>query len=366
MNKIEKLARKNILAINPYKPGKPISEVAKELGLENIIKLASNESPLGPSPKAKQAIKAVLKDLSLYPEGSGVSLRSAIARNWSIDADTVILGNGSNEILELVLRAFLNEREEVITSESSFLVYPLATQVCNGKLIEVPMKYYAYDLNAIADRITSQTKMIFIANPNNPTGTMVDKDSVAAFMNKVPSHVIVVFDEAYGEFTNPKIFPHTLQYINEGRPVLITRTFSKIYGLAGLRIGCGIASKEMISLLHKVRQPFNVNSLAQVAAEAALGDDDYRHKMINLVAEGKNYLYKEFYKLGLFYVPSETNFVLVNVGQGSVVFQALLEKGIIVRAMDEYKLPEFVRVTVGKPYQNRKFIKALKEVRHNK
>ncbi len=362
MSKLENIARKNILAINPYKPGKPITEVARELGLKKIIKLASNESPLGPSPRAKEAIRAAIKDLSLYPEGSGRLLRQALARQYKVEPDNVILGNGSNEIIELVLRAFLNEGEEVITSQSSFLVYPLATQVCNGRLIETPMKYYTYDLEAIVAKITKQTKLILIANPNNPTGTMVDKKAVDRFMKKVPAHVVVAFDEAYGEFTDPKQFPQTLAYIREGRPVIMLRTFSKIYGLAGVRIGYGIASGEFTGLLHKVRQPFNVNSLAQVAAEAALSDEDYRHQMISLVNEGKNYLYKEFYKLGVFYVPSATNFVLANVGDGNKVFEQLLRKGIIVREMSGYKLPEFIRVTVGKPSQNRKFIKALHEV----
>ena len=358
MMDIQKLARKNILEIEPYKPGKPVSEVAKELGLKSVIKLASNESPLGPSPKAREAIRVAIKELSLYPEGSGIRLREAIAKQWRIKPESVILGNGSNEIIELILHAFLNEGEEVITCKPSFLVYPLSVKVCNGKLVEVPLNYYTFDLDAIAKRITPRTKIIFICNPNNPTGTIVDKEAVDRFMRELPHNVIVVFDEAYVEFANTKRFPRTIKYIKNS---VILRTFSKIYGLAGLRIGYGIASSEIIELLHKVRQPFNVNSLAQVAALAALDDETYRHHMISMVSEGKRYFYKEFYKLGLFYVPSEANFVLVKVGDSNEVFQRLLRKGIIVRLMAEYELPEFIRVTVGTPYQNRKFIKTLRE-----
>lgn len=359
---IHELTRKHILEIEPYKPGKPISEVAKELGLKRIIKLASNESPLGPSLAAQKAIRKAIKDLSLYPEGSGIELREAIAGKWGVKPDNVILGNGSNEIIELILRAFLNEGEEVITSKSTFVVYVLSTKVCNGKITEVPMKYYTYDLDGIAEKVTENTKLIKIANPNNPTGTMVDGEAVERFMKKVPQRVIVAFDEAYGEFANQKKFPLTIKYIKEGRHVIMLRTFSKIYGLAGIRIGYGIADSAMISLLNKVRQPFNVNSLAQIAAVAALSDEDYRHRMISLVEEGKHYLYNEFYKMGVFYVPSEANFILIKVGDAEKVFQALLRKGIIVRTLYEYELPEFVRVTIGTMPQNRRFIAALKEI----
>lgn len=359
---IKDLARKNVLEIEPYKPGKPISEVARELGLKQVIKMASNESPLGPSSRAQQAIRKNIKELSLYPEGSGTILREAVARYWRVKPENIILGNGSNEIIELILHAFLNEGEEVITCRPSFLVYFLSAKVFNAKIIEVPLKYYTYDLDAIADRITPKTKVIFIANPNNPTGTMVDKDAVERFMQRVPERIVVAFDEAYGEFTNPKLFPKTINYVRGGRPVIMLRTFSKIYGLAGLRIGYGLADSSIVELLNKVRQPFNVNTLAQVAATAALEDEDYRHRMISLVKEGRQYLYKEFYKLGLFYVPSEANFILVKVGNGQKVFQALLRKGIIVRPMDEYDLPEFIRVTVGTMPQNRKFMHTLKEV----
>lgn len=348
-----------MLEIEPYKPGKPVVEVARELGLKSVIKMASNESPLGPSPRAKRAIRAAIKDLSLYPEGSGAKLREGIAKKWRIKPENIILGNGSNEIIELILHAFLNEGEEVITCKPSFLVYFLTAKVCNAKIIEVPLNYYTFDLDAIAKKITPRTKVIFISNPNNPTGTIVDKEAVERFMRRVPANVIVVFDEAYVEFTNPKRFPRSIKYIKNS---VILRTFSKIYGLAGLRIGYGVASAEVVELLNKVRQPFNVNSLAQVAALAALKDDAYRHHMIGMVREGKRYFYKEFYKLGLFYVPSEANFVLVKVGDGNKIFKKLLQKGIIVRPMVEYQLPEFIRVTIGKPLQNRKFIKALREV----
>lgn len=359
---IKALARPNVLDIEPYKPGKPTSEVAKELGLKQIIKLASNESPLGPSIKAQQAIRKSIKDLSLYPEGTGMVLREAIAKRWKVKPENVILGNGSNEVIELILHAFLNEGEEIITCRPSFLVYFLSAKVFNAKLIEVPLKYYLYDLDAIASKITPKTKVIFIANPNNPTGTIVDGNSVAKFIEKIPDNIIVVFDEAYGEFANPKLFPDTMDHIRKEKSVIMLRTFSKIYGLAGLRIGYGIADSSIVGLLNKVRQPFNINSLAQIAAVAALDDEDYRHRMIALISAGRHYLYNEFYKLELFYVPSEANFILVNVGDGEKVFKDLLKKGVIVRAMEEYGMPEFIRVTVGTMPQNRKFIKALKSV----
>lgn len=359
---IHELARKNIVEIDPYKPGKPISEVAGELGLKRIVKMASNESPLGPSKKAQAAIRKAIKGLSLYPEGSGRLLREAIAKKWNVSPSDIILGNGSNEIIELLLRTFLHEKEEVITSKSTFVVYHLSTRISNGVLVEVPMKYYTYDLDAIAERITENTKIIKIANPNNPTGTMVNDAAVERFMKKVPQKVIVAFDEAYGEFANPKTFPNTMKYIREGRHVIMLRTFSKIYGLAGIRVGYGIADKAMIELLNKVRQPFNVNSLAQVAAVAATEDEDYRHRMVSLIEEGKHYLYNEFYKLGVFYVPSEANFILIKVGDGEKIFQALLRKGFIVRTLYEYDLPEYLRVTIGTMPQNRMFISALKSV----
>ena len=360
--KMDRLARPNVLNIKPYQPGKPIDEVARDLGLKKIIKLASNESPLGPSVKAQQAVRRAIKGLSVYPEGTGRSLRRVIAERLRLQPENIILGNGSNEIIELIAHAFMNEGEEVITAWPSFLVYFLIADVLNGRVTEVPLKYYTYDLDAIAARINPETKMIFIANPNNPTGTMVDKEKVARFMKKVPEHVLVAFDEAYVEFANNNLFPDTIEFIRQGRPVITLRTFSKIYGLAGLRIGYGIAPARIMELLNKVRQPFNVNSLAQAAGIAAWEDEDYRHRMVSLVEEGKRYLYKEFYKLGLFYVPSEANFILVKTGNGHQAFEGLLRQGIIVRAMNEYDLPEFFRVTVGTMYQNRKFIKALKNI----
>ncbi len=360
--KIDRLARPNVLGIKPYQPGKPIEEVAREFGLKKIIKLASNESPLGPSVKAQQAVRQAVKKMNFYPEGTGRELRRVIAKQLQLEPENIILGNGSNEIIELVAHAFMNEEEEVITAWPSFLVYFLVADVLNGRITKVPLKYYTYDLDAIVKEIKPETKMIFIANPNNPTGTIVDKEKVARFMQKVPEHVLVVFDEAYVEFANHDLFPDTMEFIREERPVIVLRTFSKIYGLAGLRIGYGIAPKRIVELLNKVRQPFNVNSLAQVAGIAALEDEDYRHRMISLVEEGKRYLCKEFYKLGLFYVPSEANFILVKTGDGQKTFNDLLRQGIIVREMNEYDLPEYFRVTVGTMYQNRKFIKALKNI----
>ena len=359
---IEKLAKKKLKKIVPYRPGKPIEELAKEYGVKKIIKLASNESPLSPSAAVTEAIKKEIQNINLYPEGSGPKLRSAIADYWKMKPENIILGNGSNEIIEFIIHAFLNEKEQVISAWPSFLVYFLAVEALCGEIIEVPLKYYHYDLEAILKKITDKTKLIFIASPNNPTGTSVDKDSLDSFMKKVPKNIIIVFDEAYAEFADPKVYPDTTKYVKDGKPVIVLRTFSKIYGLAGLRIGYGIAQEEAITLLNKVRQPFNVSRIAQVAALAALGDNEYRCHILNMVNEGKRYLYNEFYKMELFYVPSDANFVLVNIGDSKKIFNKLLKKGVIVREMTEYDLPEFIRVTVGTMHQNRIFIKALKEV----
>lgn len=355
--------KKHIQDIKPYEPGKPIKELQREYGIRHVIKLASNENPLGPSGKAVRAMRKALRDVHLYPEGSCYYLVSRLAQELEIDREQILFGNGSNEIIELIARSFLSEGDEVISSEMTFLVYPILSQTCGAKFRAVPMKDYRYDLEGILTAITPKTKLIFIANPNNPTGTYVTAREVEDFLSKVPEHVIVCMDEAYVDFVDAEDFPQMLPYIKNGRQnVIVLRTFSKAYGLAGLRIGYGLASKEMIAYLHKVRQPFNVNALAQVAATAALDDTFFRWRTKWLVTSGRKFFYRKLKKLGLEYLPSQANFILINVKTDEhEVFNALLRNGMIVRAMGAYKLPNWIRVTIGRRSQNAQFMRLLKD-----
>lgn len=345
-----------------YEPGKPIEDVARELGLDpaTIIKLASNENPLGPSPKAQEAMQNLIADTHIYPDGGGWKLRRAIADKFGLDMSNVILGCGSNEVIEFIGHAFLKPGDNIITAKHAFLVYKLMAKVFGAETIEVPDPGFVHDLDAMAAAITPNTKEIFIANPNNPTGTLVTQEQIDGFMDKVPPHVIVVFDEAYYEFVdNP---PDTLKYVREGRNVVVLRTFSKIQGLAGLRIGYGLGPPELIEILQRTRQPFNTNALAQAAALAGLLDEDHQAKTKAITDEGRTYLQNQFETMGLEYVPSFANFVLVKVGDGNAVFKAMMQKGIIIRAMAAYKLPEWVRISIGTMAQNQRCIEVLKEV----
>jgi len=357
-----KLYKEYIDQIHPYEPGKPIREVERELGLRNIVKLASNENPLGPSGKALRAMRRVLREVHMYPEGSCHYLVKRLALELNLPEEQLLIGNGSNEILELLVRGFLEPGDEVISSETSFLVYPILTQACGAKFVSVAMKDYRYDLQGILKAITDKTKIIFIANPNNPTGTYVTESEVAAFIERVPDDVIVCFDEAYVDFVDAGDFPRIMEYVQKGRDnVIIMRTFSKAYGLAGLRVGYAIACKKMISYLHKVRQPFNVNMIAQAAAAAALDDRFFLWRTKHLVVSGRLFLYKRFKLLGLKFLPSQGNFVLVDTGRDSnEVFQHLLRQGLIVRSMKSYGLSTWIRVTVGRRSQNAQFIRLLK------
>lgn len=355
--------KKHIQSIHPYEPGKPIKELEREMGLRGIIKLASNENPLGPSRKAVRAIRRELSDLHLYPEGSSHYLIEKLSQDLGISKNQIIAGNGSNEIIELLARGFLSEGDEVISSDCSFLVYPILTQVCGAKYVSVPMKGWRYDLKAILQAITEKTKLIFIANPNNPTGTYVTQSEVEEFLSKVPKHVVVCFDEAYVDFVDVPDFPHTLYYLKAGKPnVVILRTFSKAYGLAGLRVGYGLSSPEIIGYLHKIRQPFNVNSLAQIGAAAALGDQFFLWRTKRLVTSGRKYLYKRFEKLELKALPSQANFILVDTGHdANEVFQWFLKQGMIVRSMKAYGLSTWIRVTVGRRSQNAQFYRLMRK-----
>ena len=345
-----------------YEPGKPIEDVARELGLKpsEIIKLASNENPLGPSPKALAAMHETLERAHFYPDGGGYYLREGIAQKTGFTRAHVMLGCGSNEIIEFIGKAFLNPGDEIVMARHAFVVYKLMATLFGATTIEVPDPNFAHDLDAMVKAITPKTKEVFIANPNNPTGTLLSQAEIDRFMDQVPDHVIVVFDEAYYEFLeNP---PDTLKFVREGRNVVVLRTFSKIQGLANLRIGYGIAKPELIDVLQKTRQPFNVNGIAQAGALAGLLDDEHQIKTREITIEGRDFLQREFGTMGLEYVPSFANFVLVKVGDGKAVFQALMKRGIIVRDMTSYGLPEWIRVSIGTMEQNERFLAELKKL----
>jgi histidinol-phosphate aminotransferase len=345
-----------------YQPGKPIEETARELGCEpgEIIKLASNENPLGPSPKAVAAMHEAIENAHLYPDGGAFYLRQALAKTLNVTPEHIALGNGSNEIIELLAHAFLERGDAIVTSEHAFVAYKIIARVFGAKTIEAPSHHYGHDLDAILDAITDRTEIVFIANPNNPTGTFLSQDAIEGFMQRAPPNIIVVFDEAYYEFVNE--MPETLRYVREGRNVVVLRTFSKIHGLASARVGYGIARPELIEVLHKTREPFNVNGIGQIGALAALSDEEHQRKTKELTDEGRAFFEKEFAAMSLRFIPSAGNFVLVNVGDGISVFRALLQRKVIVRAMKGYNLPEWVRVSIGTMEQNRKCVAALREV----
>lgn len=345
--------------MSPYSPGKPIEELERELGISNAVKLASNENPLGPSPKALSALQKALTGLHRYPEGSGLLLRQALSDRLKWDASGIVLGNGSNEIIELLVRAFLEPGEEAVMADLTFVVYQLIVRAARGRPVAVPLREGCHDLKEMRRRITDRTRLIFICNPNNPTGTIVGQEAVGAFLRDVPEDLLVVFDEAYYEYVEDGVFPESLRFLQQGRNVVVLRTFSKIYGLAGLRIGYGMTTPEIAGVLNRVRQPFNTNHLAQVAALAALEDDGHVEKSRRVNEAGKSRLCRAFGELGLSYLPTQTNFIYVDVGRdGREIYQALLSHGVIVRHIEGTHL----RVTVGLEEENEKFIQALKRV----
>jgi histidinol-phosphate aminotransferase len=365
MSSIWDIANEQLRDLAVYEPGKPIEETARELGAEagKIIKLASNENPLGPSPKALAAMRAALASAHLYPDGGGFYLREALAAKLGFSRDHLILGSGSNEIIEFLGHAFLNRGDDVVTSQHAFIAYKLVAAVFGARTIEVPSPDLRQDLDGIVAAITPKTRLIFIANPNNPTGALAGQDEIDRFIERVPPHIVVVFDEAYFEYLdNP---PDTLRFVRAGRNIAVLRTFSKIQGLASLRIGYGIARPELIQVLQKTRQPFNVSGIAQVAALAGLGDDEHRRETKRITDEGRAYLEMEFAAMNLRFVPGAANFVLVNVGDGPKIFRALLERHIIVRALKGYNLPQWIRISVGTMEQNRRCIAALRELLPN-
>ena len=362
------LAVPGVQSLIPYQPGKPIDELQRELGLQNIIKLASNENPLGPGEMAISAINNELNDLARYPDGNGFELKHKLAGIHNIQADQITLGNGSNDILEFVARTFVSMGDEVIFSQHAFAVYPLVTQAIGGIICEVPAKDWGHDLQAMLIRITDKTRLIFIANPNNPTGTWLTKEELINFLQHVPKNIIVVLDEAYFEYAHaPEMgfaeYPDGIELLGQFKNLVVTRTFSKAYGLAGLRVGFGISNIEIADLLNRVRQPFNVNSLALAAATAALDDQDHIHQSVLLNKQGMLELTNAFSSLSLAYIPSAGNFVCFDPGyEAEPIYTGLLKQGVIVRPVKNYSMPNHLRVTIGTADENKIFIAALSKV----
>ena len=366
INNIYNLAVNGVRQLVPYVAGKPIEELERELGLSEIIKLASNENPLGPGAKALAAIQAALPKLTLYPDGNGFSLKSALAKKYAVSTDQITLGNGSNELLELVARAFLAPGLEAMFSEHAFAVYPIVTQAVGANAVIVPALNYGNDLNAMAARISPNTRVVFIANPNNPTGTLLKNSDLFCFISALPKSCLCVLDEAYFEFSTDSEGLNSLDWLVSTPNLIITRTFSKAYGLAGLRIGYGLSSPEIADVLNRVRQPFNNNALALVAAEAALADEDYLQQTIAVNAQGMADLTRGFEALGLQWIPSAGNFVAVDLKRpGQPIYEALLRKGVIVRPVANYGMPNHLRISVGTQAENQFFLKALAETLAN-
>jgi len=360
-----KPANQGIANIAPYQTGKPIDELKRELGLNDIVKLASNENPLGSSPLAMQAVRDELADVGRYPDGSGYKLKAKIAETFNVDMAQVTLGNGSNDILELVARTFVSPENSVIYSQHAFAVYALATQAVGATGIEVPAKDFGHDLAAMAKAVREDTRVIFLANPNNPTGTWFDESDFETFMQAVPQRVLVVLDEAYVEYF-PENF-NSIKFLDQYSNLLISRTFSKAYGLASLRVGFALAAPEITDLINRVRQPFNVNSFALAAATAALGDHDFLNQTRTLNYDGMAQLEAGCTALGLSWIPSRANFISICVNtdvkrQGAKVFQDLLKLGVIVRPIAGYGMPEYIRVSIGTFAENKRFLEALSQV----
>ena len=354
-------APSHIRDIAPYQPGKPISELAREMGLEeaSIIKLASNENPLGVSPRARRAIQDVLDGLSRYPDGNGFELKRALSAHYGVAHEQIVLGNGSNDVLELAARAFLTPRDSAIYSQHAFAVYPLAVQAIGATGIEVPARDFGHDPQAMAQAVRPNTRLVFVANPNNPTGTMLRAEQIEGFLSALPQHVLVVLDEAYNEYVAPEFRIDTVAWLSRFPNLVLTRTFSKVYGLAGLRVGYAFAAAGVADLMNRVRQPFNVNSVSLAAAAAALDDVDFVRQSFELNRIGMKQITGRFTELGVDYIPSFGNFVSFKVNDAAAVFRKLLKLGVIVRPIASYGMPEYLRVTIGLESENARFLESL-------
>jgi histidinol-phosphate aminotransferase len=356
-----------VAALHPYEPGKPIEELEREEGVGEIVKLASNENPLGPSPMALAAMREVLAEVNRYPDGSCWALTQKIAARHKVGAEQIFVASGSVEVLNLLAFLFLRPGLNSVFSEHAFAIYALATAAAGGEWRAVPMKAgYQFDLGAIAAAIDRNTRLVFLDNPNNPTGTIFRRPEWESFLGKVPEQVVIVADEAYFEFVRDPEYPDSLKYHDNNRMMVTLRTFSKIFGLAGLRVGYAVARPDLVTLLHKVRQPFNVTSLAQAAAIAGLDDAPHVRQTLEVNAAGLGYLEREFKRLGIAFVPTQANFILADVGDGSRVFNELLKLSVIVRPMGGYGLPRHVRISVGLEHENRRLIAVLEQVLQTK
>jgi histidinol-phosphate aminotransferase len=357
------LAPLHIRGIAPYQPGKPISDLAREMGIpaDEIIKLASNENPLGVSPRALAAIENVFLELSRYPDGNGYALKAALAERYGVQQEQVILGNGSNDILEMAARAFLGTGSSAVYSQYAFAVYPLAVQAVGARGIEVPARDYGHDLTAMLEAIEDDTRIVFIANPNNPTGTLLPTETVKRFLEEVPREVLVVLDEAYFEYLPGKLRGDSVSWIAHHPNLIVTRTFSKAYGLAGLRVGYGLTSDEVADMLNRVRQPFNVNSLAQAAAMAAMEDEAFLDHCLDINEAGMDQMTDGFKRLGVEFIPSRANFICCRVGNATAMYRSLLKQGVIVRPVANYGMPEHLRISVGLESENQRFLQALEK-----
>jgi len=352
-----------IYKIKPYVPGKPIDEVRRELGLKSVIKLASNENPYPPSPKALAAMSLVAREVNRYPDGGCFLLRRTLSRKLNIDDDQLIFGNGSDEIIVLAVKAFATKGDDIIIAKPSFLIYEIASTLSGARLHQVPLKNFRYDLEAMKARVNARTKIIFIGNPDNPAGTYITDAQAEDFLRCVPKSTLVFFDEAYFEYVHTKDYPNTLGLMKKYPNLMTTRTFSKMYALAGLRVGYGVARREIIDILNRLREPFNVNSMAQAAAVAVLGDEAYYRKIAKQINEQKQFLYRSLESMDIAFEKSFTNFILVHVGRdSSQVAGALLKKGVIVRDMAAWGLKGYIRVTIGSASENKRFIKTLGEI----
>ena len=360
---LKKLINTGILNLSPYQPGKPVEDLERELGIKNAIKLASNENPMGPSPLALKAVDKILSGIHRYPDGNALRLKEAISNEYDVGIEQITVGNGSNDIIEFVVRSFLSAQDSAVFSKHAFAVYPLAVQTAGAEGIEIPAVNWGHDLSAMSDAIKENTKLVFIANPNNPTGTFVARDEVISFLDKVSKDVIVLLDQAYFDYASYENNDIDFEFINEFPNLVISRSFSKAYGLAGLRVGYSVSSAEIADYLNRVRQPFNTNSLALAAAEAALSDKDHMMESLKMNIEQKRVLYKGLEDLGYEYIPSAGNFICFDCKQDAEqLFNKLLREGVIVRSMGVYKMPNHLRVTIGLPEENNIFLEKLAKV----
>ena len=350
--------------IPAYRPGLQIEEIQREYGITDVIKLASNENPLGVSPKAVEAMENIVRKVNLYPDGQSFSLRNSLAKHLHVLPEQVMVGNGEDGLILEICLSFLDETSEAIVSRSSFPVYDIYIRTMRAKLVKTPLHEFKLDLQAMADAVNDNTKLIFVCNPNNPTGTSISATDIDAFLSRIPDNVLVIFDEAYFEYVDTDNFPDAIRYIKEGREnILVLRTFSKIYGLAGLRLGYAIGAPSIISALNKVKEPFSVNLLAQTAGLAALEDQEFLQKSFQFNLEGRSFLYQEFDRLDLTYIKTQANFILTQIGpRANEIIEKMNCKGVIIRPCTSYDLPYFARISIGTPEQNARLVKTLEEV----